>query len=160
MPGKPESRLDTLCRSQSRLPSGEKHLFPLMFMPDKTAFGYKAIEKSGLRAPKPAFRPVTGIRTESMRSFAARTIDFASRQLRGELQMAKYALYAELKAKPGKEAEVEAFLKQGGAMAQSETGTVEWYGFKEDKPGVFGIFDTFDDEAGREGHLNGEIAKA
>jgi hypothetical protein len=38
--------------------------------------------------------------------------------------MAKYALYAELKAKPGKEAEVEAFLKQGGAMAQSETGTV------------------------------------
>ena len=32
--------------------------------------------------------------------------------------MAKYALYAELKAKPGKEAEVEAFLKQGGAMAR------------------------------------------
>lgn len=29
-----------------------------------------------------------------------------------------------------------------------------------DKPGVFGIFDTFDDEAGREAHLNGEIAKA
>jgi quinol monooxygenase YgiN len=74
--------------------------------------------------------------------------------------MAKYALYAELKAKPGKEAEVEAFLKQGGAMAQSETGTVDWYGFKEDKPRVFGIFDTFNDEAGREAHLNGEIAKA
>jgi quinol monooxygenase YgiN len=74
--------------------------------------------------------------------------------------MAKYALYAELKAKPGKEEEVEAFLKQGGAMAQSETGTVDWYSFKEDKPGVFGIFDTFNDEAGREAHLNGEIAKA
>src|ERR1700753_3404191 len=74
--------------------------------------------------------------------------------------MAKYALYAELKAKPGKEAEVEAFLKQGGAMAQSEAGTLNWYGFKEDKPGVFGIFDTFDDEAGREAHLTGEIAKA
>ena len=74
--------------------------------------------------------------------------------------MAKYALYAELKAKPGKEAEVEAFIKQGGAMAQSEAGTVNWYGFKEDKPGVFGIFDTFNDEAGREAHLNGEIAKA
>jgi quinol monooxygenase YgiN len=74
--------------------------------------------------------------------------------------MAKYALYAELKAKPGKEAEVEAFLKQGGKMAQSEAGTVNWYGFKEDKPGIFGIFDTFDNEAGRDAHLNGEIAKA
>jgi quinol monooxygenase YgiN len=56
--------------------------------------------------------------------------------------------------------EIEAFLKQAGTMVQSETGTVDWYGFKEDKPGVFGIFDTFDDEAGREAHLNGEIAKA
>lgn len=74
--------------------------------------------------------------------------------------MAKYALYAELKAKPGKEAEVEAFLKQGGTMVQSESGTVKWYGFKEDKPGVFGIFDTFNDEAGRDAHLSGDIAKA
>ncbi len=74
--------------------------------------------------------------------------------------MARYALYGELKAKPGKEAEVEAFLKQGATMAQSETATVNWFGFKEDKPGVFGIFDTFDDEAGRDAHLNGEIAKA
>jgi quinol monooxygenase YgiN len=74
--------------------------------------------------------------------------------------VAKYALYAELKAKPGKEADVEALLKKGGAMAQSETGTVDWYGFKQDQPGVFGIFDTFNDEAGREAHLSGEIAKA
>jgi quinol monooxygenase YgiN len=74
--------------------------------------------------------------------------------------MAKYALYAELKAKPGKEADVEAFLKQGGQMVQRETGTVDWFGFHEDKPGVYGIFDTFDDEAGREAHLTGEIAKA
>jgi quinol monooxygenase YgiN len=74
--------------------------------------------------------------------------------------MAKFALYAELKAKPGKEAEVEAFLKQGAEMAKAEAGTVHWYGFKEDKGGVFGVFDTFNDEAGREAHLNGEIAKA
>jgi quinol monooxygenase YgiN len=74
--------------------------------------------------------------------------------------MAKYALYAELKAKPGKETEVEAFLKQGAEMARNETGTVAWFGFREDKPGVFGIFDTFDDEAGREAHLHGEIAQA
>jgi quinol monooxygenase YgiN len=100
------------------------------------------------------------IRTKFTRSFAATTIAVASSQLRGRTTMAKYALYAELKAKPGKEAEVEAFLKQGAEMVNSETGTVDWYGFKEDKPGVFGIFDTFDDEAGREAHLNGEIAKA
>lgn len=74
--------------------------------------------------------------------------------------MARFALYAELKAKPGKEAEVEAFLKQGGHMVQNEAGTVNWYGFKEDKPGVFGIFDTFNDEAGRDAHLSGDIAKA
>jgi quinol monooxygenase YgiN len=73
--------------------------------------------------------------------------------------MAKFALYAELKAKAGKEAEIEAFLKQGAAMAQDEPGTIAWFGFKEDN-GTYGVFDTFNDEAGRDAHLNGEIAKA
>jgi quinol monooxygenase YgiN len=77
-----------------------------------------------------------------------------------DLEMAKFALYAELKAKPGRENDVEAFLKQGAEMAKAEAGTVHWYGFKEDKGGVFGVFDTFNDEAGRDAHLNGEIAKA
>jgi quinol monooxygenase YgiN len=76
------------------------------------------------------------------------------------LKMAKFALYAELKAKAGKEADVEAFLKQSVETAKKETGTVHWYGFKEDKGGVFGIFDTFNDEAGRDAHLTGDIAKA
>jgi quinol monooxygenase YgiN len=74
--------------------------------------------------------------------------------------MAKLALYVELKAKPGKEADVEAFLEQGAEMAKKEAGTIHWYGLKEDKGGVYGVFDTFNDEAGREAHLNGEIAKA
>jgi quinol monooxygenase YgiN len=77
----------------------------------------------------------------------------------GGKSMAKFALYGELKAKPGKEAEVEAFLKQGAAMARNERGTLAWFAIKEDD-GVYGIFDTFDDEAGRNAHLNGEIAKA
>ena len=39
--------------------------------------------------------------------------------------MAKFALYAELKAKPGKEADVEAFLKQGARDGEAqEPGTV------------------------------------
>lgn len=73
--------------------------------------------------------------------------------------MVKYALYGSMKAKAGKEAEVEAFLKQGAEMAKKETGTVSWYALQEG-PGRYGIFDTFEDEAGRDAHLNGDIAKA
>jgi quinol monooxygenase YgiN len=73
--------------------------------------------------------------------------------------MSKLALYGRLKAKPGKEHEVEAFLKQGAEMAKKEHGTVNWFAIKEDN-GAYSIFDTFNDEAGREAHLNGDIAKA
>lgn len=73
--------------------------------------------------------------------------------------MAKQALWVMLKAKPGKEADVEAFLNQGASMALDEPQTVTWYGVKMG-PGVYGVFDTFDDEEGRDAHLNGEIAKA
>ncbi len=73
--------------------------------------------------------------------------------------MAKFALYVPLKPKAGKSAEVEAFLKQGAQMAQQEPGTVNWYALKEDD-GRYSVFDTFDDEAGRDAHLSGEIAKA
>jgi quinol monooxygenase YgiN len=73
--------------------------------------------------------------------------------------MAKQALWVMLKAKAGKEAEVEAFLKQGAKMSLDEPGTVTWYGVKMG-PGMYGVFDTFDDEAGRDAHLHGEIAKA
>lgn len=73
--------------------------------------------------------------------------------------MPKLSLYVPLKAKPGKEADLEAFLKQGAALAQAEPATVTWYAIKEG-PGQYAVFDTFNDEAGREAHLNGEIAKA
>jgi quinol monooxygenase YgiN len=73
--------------------------------------------------------------------------------------MAKLALYGRLVPKPGKEAELEAFLKKGAVMAQDEPATVNWFALREDT-GAFGIFDTFDDEAGRDAHLTGHIAKA
>jgi quinol monooxygenase YgiN len=73
--------------------------------------------------------------------------------------MAKYALYVPLKAKPGKVSELEAFLKQGAEMAKAEKGTVSWYAIQEDD-GLYAVFDTFDDEAGRDAHLSGDIAKA
>ena len=72
--------------------------------------------------------------------------------------MAKLAIWVMLKAKPGKEADVEAFLKQGAVMSKDEPKTVNWFGVKI-APGMYGVFDTFDDEAGREAHLGGEIAK-
>lgn len=73
--------------------------------------------------------------------------------------MARQALWVMLKARPGKEEEIEAFLSQGAQMAGNEPETVTWYGVKMG-PGVYGVLDTFNDEAGRDAHMNGEIAKA
>jgi quinol monooxygenase YgiN len=73
--------------------------------------------------------------------------------------MATKAIWVMLKAKPGKESEVEAFLKQGAQMSNNEPDTITWYGVKI-APGIYGVFDTFDGESGRDLHLNGEIAKA
>jgi quinol monooxygenase YgiN len=77
----------------------------------------------------------------------------------GVRTMAKLALYVALKAKPGKASDVEAFLKQGAEMAKAEPGTVTWYGIKEGE-GSYAVFDTFNDESGRDAHLSGDIAKA
>ena len=73
--------------------------------------------------------------------------------------MSKLAIWAQLEAKPGKEKELEAFLKSAQPLAEREAGTVTWYAIKLE-PGKYGIFDTFADENGRNAHLNGEIAKA
>ena len=73
--------------------------------------------------------------------------------------MDKVAILALLEAKPGKENEVEAFLKSAQPLAEQEAYTTSWYAVKLG-PGKFGIFDTFKDEAGRNAHLTGPIAKA
>ncbi len=73
--------------------------------------------------------------------------------------MVKKALFAKLKAKEGKEAELEAFLNGGLELAQDEPLTVNWYALKFDDS-TFGIFDTFEGEEGRDAHLNGKIAAA
>lgn len=73
--------------------------------------------------------------------------------------MNEFAIWAELDAKPGKEREVEEFLKSAQPVAERESGTTSWYALKLG-PAKFGIFDTFADEQGRDAHLNGEIAKA
>jgi quinol monooxygenase YgiN len=72
----------------------------------------------------------------------------------------KFAFLLELKAKPGKESEVEAFLKGEAKLVSGEAGTVTWHASKvEGEPGVYRVFDTFNDEAAREAHMNGEAGK-
>ena len=73
--------------------------------------------------------------------------------------MIKFALFARLEAKPGKEAEVQKFLSDGLAMALEEQTTPIWFALRLSAT-TFGIFDAFQDEAGREAHLTGPIAQA
>jgi quinol monooxygenase YgiN len=69
------------------------------------------------------------------------------------------SLFVRLEAKPGKEQEVAAFLAQGLTMANQEATTPVWFALRLG-PTTFAIFDSFADEAGRQRHLNGPIAKA
>ena len=73
--------------------------------------------------------------------------------------MDKLAVWAQLEAKPGKEKEVEEFLRSALPMAHAERGTTTWYALKIG-PSKYGIFDTFADHEAREAHLSGDIAKA
>ena len=65
-------------------------------------------------------------------------------------------ILALLEAKPGKGGELGDFLRSGRELAAREGGTVTWYAFKVSDT-TYGIFDTFEDEAGRQAHLNGKI---
>jgi quinol monooxygenase YgiN len=74
-------------------------------------------------------------------------------------EKAKVALWVVLKAKPGKEADVENFLRGGLAIVEEEPGTTSWFALKIG-PATYGIFDTFADDAGRQAHLTGRVAAA
>jgi quinol monooxygenase YgiN len=69
------------------------------------------------------------------------------------------ALWVMLEAKPGKEKEVEDFLRGGLPIVEAEPKTITWYALRLG-PSTFGIFDTFPDEAGRQAHLQGKVAAA
>jgi quinol monooxygenase YgiN len=73
--------------------------------------------------------------------------------------MVKVGLLVQLKAKPGKEAQVESFLRSGLPLAEAEPATTAWFAIKMG-PSTFGIFDVFPDNAGRQAHLTGPIAAA
>lgn len=73
--------------------------------------------------------------------------------------MVRVALLVRLEAKPGKEAEVARFLESGLTLANQEATTPIWFALKLG-PATFGIFDAFNDDAGRKAHLAGQIAAA
>lgn len=73
--------------------------------------------------------------------------------------MVNVALLVRLEAKPGKEAEVETFLRGGLAIVQAEPATTAWFAIRMG-PSTFGIFDAFPDDAGRQAHLSGRVAAA
>lgn len=73
--------------------------------------------------------------------------------------MDKFAIWSYMKVKPGKEQEVEEFLKYAHSLIEQEPGTTTFYALKIG-PSTYGTFDTFTDEAARDAHANGLVAKA
>jgi quinol monooxygenase YgiN len=73
--------------------------------------------------------------------------------------MVTVALFVRIEAKPGQEAAVEKFLKDGLQIVEGEPATTAWFGLRLG-PSTFGIFDAFPDEAGRSAHLSGRVAAA
>jgi quinol monooxygenase YgiN len=100
-------------------------------------------------------KPITDVQFNQIVSAARQELS----QTKREASMEAIGLLVTLEARAGKEADAEAFLKSAQPLALDEKGTLKWYAIKLG-PGKFGIFDTFANEAGRDAHLNGDIAKA
>jgi quinol monooxygenase YgiN len=71
----------------------------------------------------------------------------------------KMGLLARIEAKPEYADKVEAMLRDAVELAEQEQQTVTWFSFRQDAT-TFGVFDTFNDEQGRQAHLQGPIAAA
>ena len=72
--------------------------------------------------------------------------------------MTTKALLVKLEAKPGKENEVAKFLRDGQGLVAQEPATTAWFGIRLG-PTTFAIFDAFADDAGRDAHLAGKVAR-
>jgi protease I len=74
-------------------------------------------------------------------------------------EQAPVALFVRMQAKPGRESDVEDLLRDGLSLVQDEPATTSWFGIRLND-NTFGIFDTFDDDSGRQAHLAGRVAQA
>jgi quinol monooxygenase YgiN len=71
----------------------------------------------------------------------------------------KIGLLVRIEAKPEYADQVESALRSAQELAEQEHDTVTWFAFRQDTT-TFGVFDTFNDEQGRQAHLQGPIAAA
>jgi quinol monooxygenase YgiN len=76
-----------------------------------------------------------------------------------ESLMVKVGLLVRVEARPGREPEVERFLRGALAIVQEEPDTLAWFALRLG-PSTFAIFDAFPDDAGRQAHLAGGVAAA
>jgi quinol monooxygenase YgiN len=73
--------------------------------------------------------------------------------------MVRVGLFVRLKAKTGRELDVENFLREALDDVDDEPTTVVWFAIRL-APDTFAIFDAFPDEQGRQAHLSGRVAAA
>jgi quinol monooxygenase YgiN len=68
-------------------------------------------------------------------------------------------LIVRLEARPGKEDELAAFLEGALPLVDAEPQTAAWFAVRSG-PSSFAIVDFFPDDAGRQAHLDGQVAAA
>ena len=73
--------------------------------------------------------------------------------------MVTTGLIVRLEAKPGKEQELAAFLKDALPLVESEPQTTAWFAVRIGASS-YAIVDVFPDEEGRRAHLEGPVAAA
>jgi len=73
--------------------------------------------------------------------------------------MISKGLLVRLEAKSGMDDQVENFLISALPLVRQEPATIAWFAIHFGGS-TYGIFDVFPDDAGRDAHLSGEVAKA
>jgi quinol monooxygenase YgiN len=71
--------------------------------------------------------------------------------------MVSAGLLIRLHARPGKEQEIENLLRDGLCLIEDEPGTTAWLALRINCA-TFGLFEAFDEDAGRQAHLSGKVA--
>jgi quinol monooxygenase YgiN len=73
--------------------------------------------------------------------------------------MVSVGLIVRLKAKSGRELDVENLLRDALEIVDNEPATTAWFACRLD-PATFAIFDAFPDDDGRQAHLSGGVGSA
>ncbi len=73
--------------------------------------------------------------------------------------MARKGLLVRMEAQHGMGGENEDFLRSALPLVRAEPATQAWFALRFGR-GEYGIFDVFSDDAGRDAHLSGDVAKA